>query len=128
MESIALIPVCSGSYTDLLSQIPGAGLSIGLYSDVTIGPAPSIGCPSAFTTRPIIASPTGTDTTLPVRFTVWPSPIFSSEPNNTITFALTFDAQTEVEIITRWGTNHNSNNARNFYNGKSYTNLVENAG
>ena len=51
-----------------------------------------------------------------------------SEPNNTITFALTFDAQTEVEIITRWGTYHISNNARNFYNGKSYTNLVENAG
>ena len=51
-----------------------------------------------------------------------------SEPNNTITFALTFDAQTEVEIITRWGTYHISNNARNFYNGKSYTNLAENTG
>jgi hypothetical protein len=56
--------------TDLLSQIPGALLSIGRNSFVSIGPAPSIGCPSAFTTRPTMASPTGTDTTLPVRFTV----------------------------------------------------------
>lgn len=54
--------------------------------------------------------------------------VSTSEPNNTITFALTFDAQTEVEIITRWGTYHISNNARNFYNGKRYKNLAENAG
>ena len=84
MESIALIPVCRGWLTPCLSQIPGAGLSIALYSLVTTGPAPSIGCPRAFTTRPIIASPTGTDTTFPVRFTVCPSPIPESSPNKTI--------------------------------------------
>ena len=33
----------------------------------------SMGWPSALTTRPISASPTGTDTTLPVRLTVLPS-------------------------------------------------------
>lgn len=54
--------------------------------------------------------------------------VSASEPNNTITFALIFDSQTEVEIITRWGTYHISNNERNFYNGKSYTNLAENTG
>ena len=54
--------------------------------------------------------------------------VSTSEPNNTITFALAFDAPTEVEIITRWGTYHIPNDARDFYSGKSYTNLVENAG
>ncbi len=38
-----------------------------------MGPAPSMGWPSALTTRPIMASPTGTDTTLPVRLTMLPS-------------------------------------------------------
>ena len=50
--------------------IARALVSTGRNSFVSIGPAPSIGCPRALTTRPIIASPTGTDTTLPVRFTV----------------------------------------------------------
>ena len=54
--------------------------------------------------------------------------VSTSEPNNTISFTLAFDAPTEVEIITRWGTYHIPNDARNFYNGKSYTNLAENAG
>lgn len=40
--------------------------------------------------------------------------ISTSEPNNTISFTLTFDAPTEVEIITRWGTYHIPNDARNF--------------
>ena len=54
--------------------------------------------------------------------------ISTSAPNNTISFTLTFDASTEVEIITLWGTYHIPNDARDFYGGKSYTNLVENAG
>jgi hypothetical protein len=37
------------------------------------GPLPSIGCPSAFTTRPSICSPTGTEMMRPVRLTVSPS-------------------------------------------------------
>ena len=54
--------------------------------------------------------------------------VSTSEPNNTISFTLAFDAPTEVEIITRWGPYHIPNDARDFYSGKSYTNLVENAG
>ena len=40
--------------------------STGRYLSVVIGPFPSIGCPSAFTTRPSSAFPTGTSTTRPV--------------------------------------------------------------
>ena len=43
IESIALIPVCRGSLTELLSKIPGAGTSIALYPSFLIGPFPSIG-------------------------------------------------------------------------------------
>ena len=84
MESIALMPVCKGSFTGWRSQIPGAGDSTARNSLVSMGPAPSMGWPMAFTTRPIIASPTGTETTLPVRFTVWPSLIPSSVPKRTM--------------------------------------------
>lgn len=49
--------------------------------------------------------------------------------DNYIVFTLQFEAEvTEVEIITRWGTYHIPNDARNFYNGKSYTYPAENAG
>ena len=54
--------------------------------------------------------------------------VSTSEPNNRISFTLAFDAPTEVEIITSWGTYHIPNDARNFYNGKSYTYPAENAG
>ena len=47
------------------STTPGAMRSIGLNSVVSIGPLPSMGWPSAFTTRPTMASPTGTDMMLP---------------------------------------------------------------
>ena len=40
---------------------------------LSIGPLPSIGWPSALTTRPTSASPTGTSAILPVRLTVSPS-------------------------------------------------------
>ena len=54
--------------------------------------------------------------------------ISTTEPNNTISFTLAFDAPTEVEIITHWVTYHIPNNARNFYDGKRYENPAENAG
>ena len=53
--------------------------------------------------------------------------ISTSEPN-TISFTLTFDAPTEVQVITCWGTYSIPNDERSFYNGKSYKNLTENAG
>jgi len=83
MESIALIPVCNGVSTDFLEITPDATRSIWRYLSVSIGPLPSIGCPNALTTRPNIASPTGTSTTRPVVFTVSPSLIFFWLPSNT---------------------------------------------
>ena len=71
--SIALRPVCIGSCTDLRGMMPGAFTSTrGARSDL-IGPLPSIGLPSASTTRPSRPLPTGTSTMAPVRLTVSPS-------------------------------------------------------
>ena len=83
MASIALIPVCNGVSTDFLEITPEATRSIWRNLSVSIGPFPSIGCPSAFTTRPNMASPTGTSTTRPVVFTVSPSLMFFASPSNT---------------------------------------------
>ena len=58
-------------------------LSIGSDSLVSIGPLPSIGWPSGLTTRPSIASPTGTSTTLPVRFAKSPSLTNLESPKRT---------------------------------------------
>ncbi len=77
IESMALRPVCSGSFTGCRSTTPGASRSMALNWSASIGPLPSIGLPSEFTTRPIIASPTGTDMMRPVRFTSSPSLISS---------------------------------------------------
>ena len=69
IESIALRPVCSGSCTDLRATMPGALISTLRIVLVRIGPLPSMGWPSALTTRPTSSSPTGTDAILPVRLT-----------------------------------------------------------
>ncbi len=53
MPSMALRPVCSGSLTGERSTTPGASRSIGMDCFAAIGPLPSIGWPSALTTRPI---------------------------------------------------------------------------
>ena len=83
MASIALMPVCRGVSTLFLVITPLATLSILRYFVVWIGPLPSMGCPSELTTRPTMASPTGTSTTRPVVFTVSPSLMFLALPNNT---------------------------------------------
>ena len=75
MESITFNPVINGWYTDFLVMTPGATLSIGRDLLLTIGSPPSTASPSAFTTLPSNASPTGTSTILPVRFTSSPSRI-----------------------------------------------------
>ena len=54
MPSMALRPVCSGSRTGWRSTTPGAMTSTGLNCVVATGPLPSMGWPSAFTTRPIM--------------------------------------------------------------------------
>ena len=71
--SMALMPVCSGSLTGWRARMPGALISTRRRCGVSIGPLPSMGCPSALTTRPTSASPTGTSRMRPVRLTTEPS-------------------------------------------------------
>ncbi len=82
IESIALIPVWSGSFTGWRSITPGAFHSSGRVSLALIAPCPSSGLPSGSTTRPSSSGPTGTDATLPVRRTGSPSLILSHSPNS----------------------------------------------
>ena len=83
MPSMALRPVCIGSRTDWRSTTPGARVSIGANVLVRIGPLPSIGWPSALTTRPSISSPTGTEMMRPVRLTGSPSLMARYSPSST---------------------------------------------
>jgi hypothetical protein len=73
IESIALSPVWSGSFTGWRTMIPGAGDSTFRVIVVATGPRPSIGFPRASTTRPTMAGPTGTSSTRDVRRTWSPS-------------------------------------------------------
>ena len=82
IASIALMPVCSGSFTGWRATTPGALNSIGRVSVVSIGPWPSSGLPSGSTMRPISASPTGTLATRPVRRTGSPSLTCSHSPKS----------------------------------------------
>ena len=82
IESMALMPVCIGSCTALRMMMPGALTSILRVSVVLIGPLPSMGTPSASTTRPMSPSPTGTCAILPVRLTVSPSRTCSKLPSS----------------------------------------------
>src|SRR6266545_1878316 len=83
MASMALMPVWSGSFTGWRSITPGALNSTLRNLSAPIGPLPSTGWPIAFTTRPIISLPTGTEAMRPVRSTRSPSLMFLSEPNST---------------------------------------------
>ncbi len=73
MESMAFWPVCNGCDTDWRAITPGATFSITSVSLALIGPLPSIGLPSASTTRPRSSGPTGTERILPVVLTASPS-------------------------------------------------------
>src|SRR5260221_6817310 len=73
MASIAFRPVCTGCETDFLAITPGATFSMTSLALAAIGPLPSMGAPSAFTTRPSNSGPTGTSRMRPVHFTVSPS-------------------------------------------------------
>src|SRR5688572_13684438 len=83
MASIALRPVCTGCDTDWRAITPGATFSITSVSLALIGPLPSIGTPSEFTTRPSSSGPIGTDRILPVVFTVSPSVMWVYSPRIT---------------------------------------------
>ena len=68
------MPVCTGVSTDWRSDHAGRDpLDRRGSCRSEIGPLPSIGSPSALTTRPISASPTGTETMRPVARTSSPS-------------------------------------------------------
>ena len=83
MASMALIPVCSGSLTPCRSTTEAACSSSGRWTSATISPRPSIGWPSGLITRPRKASPTGTESTSPVRVTSWPSSMVFASPRMT---------------------------------------------
>src|SRR3954470_19859629 len=82
IESIALIPDCSGSFTRWRATTQGALNSRGRASPVSIGPSAAVGVPSGSTVRPINASPTGTLATRPVRRTGSPSLTCSQSPKS----------------------------------------------
>src|SRR5882762_5019922 len=83
MESIAFRPVCTGCETDFLQTTPGATFSITSVIFAGIGPLPSIGWPSEFTTRPSSSGPTGTSRIRLVHLTVSPSVMCSYSPRIT---------------------------------------------
>ena len=66
MASMAMMPVCTGCRTGSRLMIPGASFSTGYATSLAIGPLPSSGSPSVFTTRPSRPLPTGTCSSLPV--------------------------------------------------------------
>ena len=83
MESMDFRPVCIGWSTDLRAITPGAIFSIGIDNLAFTGPLPSIGWPSALTTRPFSSGPTGTSRIRPVHLTVLPSAMCSYSPKIT---------------------------------------------
>ena len=83
IASIDLMPVCSGSPTGWRPMMPGAWISMRRSCVPVSSPLPSIGSPSALTTRPSTPSPTGIDRMRPVALTVWPSSMLSTLPSTT---------------------------------------------
>src|SRR5512133_3709762 len=83
IESIDFRPVCTGWLTDWRAITPGATFSITSVILALIGPLPSMGWPSALTTRPISSGPTGTSRIRPVHLTVSPSEMCSYSPRIT---------------------------------------------
>ena len=81
--SMAFSPVAMGSRTGWRSMTPGANRSSAINWSLAIGPLSSIGSPRELTTRPIMASPTGTLMMRPVRFTSSPSLISVYSPSST---------------------------------------------
>ena len=67
MLSMAIRPVSIGWLTGWRAMMSGAGDSIGRYASASTGAPPSIGLPSASTTRPKKPSPTGMPATRFVR-------------------------------------------------------------
>ena len=73
IASIALMPVCKGTFTGARSCTPYAMRSIGRICVFANAPLPSTGSPSTLITRPTISSDTGMESTAPVLLTNIPS-------------------------------------------------------
>src|SRR5262245_26683518 len=80
IASIAVIPVCSGSFTGWRSTTLAACTSRLRRPSSGIGPLPSSGVPSGLITRPRNPSPTGMDRIWPVCLTRSPSSIWADSP------------------------------------------------
>jgi len=80
IESIALMPVSSGSLTCWRCTTDGACSSRALVVSGSISAPPSWGRPSGSTTRPRKPSPTGTDSTRPLCLTSSPSSMPEASP------------------------------------------------
>src|SRR5574337_939058 len=83
IESWHFSPVCTGCPSVWRAVTPGAAFSMTSVILALIGPLPSIGWPSALTTRPISSGPTCTSRMRPVHFTVSPSEMCSYSPRIT---------------------------------------------
>src|SRR6266542_1554240 len=83
MASMALMPVCRGSFTGWRWTTDGAWTSRALVSSVSMAPLPSNGRPSGSMTRPRNWSPTGTERIRPVCLTSSPSSIWEASPRIT---------------------------------------------
>src|ERR687897_1902914 len=81
--AIALMPVCSGSFTGCRWTTPGALTSAGRVSSRLMSPLPSSGRPSGSMMRPRSASPTGISSRRLVRLTVSPSLTWPQGPKST---------------------------------------------
>ncbi len=103
MLSIALTPVCSGSFTGCRPAIPGAMTSSGRRCGDWIGPLPSSGRASGSTTRPTSASPTGTLSSRPVVRTSSPSLMSKYSPSTTAPTELSSRLKTRpVAPLANW--------------------------
>src|SRR6266511_6306833 len=83
IASMALMPVWRGSFTGWRCTTDGAWISSARVSSASMSPLPSMGRPSASTTRPRNPSPTGTERMRPVWRTSSPSSIFDASPRIT---------------------------------------------
>src|SRR5581483_5841468 len=83
IASMAVMPVCNGSLTGCRATTDGDWISSARVSVALMGPLPSIGRPSASTTLPRNASPTGTERIRPVCLTRSPSSMWEASPRIT---------------------------------------------
>src|SRR4051794_27420765 len=106
IESIALMPVRSGSLTGWRCTTPGALNSTGLVAEALMSPLPSRGLPSGSTIRPSSSSPVGTSSRWPVRLTWSPSSISPQSPNSTA--PTLSDSRLRARPVTSWGSSSSS--------------------